>query len=77
MTPVDVTTPLLAKEDVYHTTTKTKYLKGIVVSTVTSVATAGEETVTSTGSLRCSKGWFVKDENGTDYIIPLYTVAKG
>ena len=63
-----------AKEDLYVTQLKTKYLKGLVVSAYTSVATAGESTPYSAASIKCDKILEIIDSSGTTYYTPLFTV---
>ena len=62
--------------DVYYTHIKTKYISGFVVSSNQSVATAGEGTIYSSGSLRCDKVIEIADEGGTTYYIPAFSVSN-
>lgn len=61
--------------DEYITQLKTKYIKGLVKTAYTSVATTGESTVYSTGSLKCDTVFETIDSAGTTYYIPAYTVG--
>lgn len=62
--------------DSYYTHTKTKYISGLVKTAHVSVATAGQHTVYSTGSLKCSAALEIIDSAGTTYYIPLYAVSN-
>jgi len=63
-----------SKEDQYFTQLKVKYVKGLVSTASTSVATAGNNTVTSGDgfSLVCDAALEFIDSAGTTYYTPLY-----
>jgi len=61
-----------SKHDLYYTQVKTKYLKGLVSTTTSSVATAGKTTIYLSTGLYCDKALEFIDSAGVTYNIPLY-----
>jgi hypothetical protein len=61
-----------SKHDIYYTQIKTKYLKGLVSTTTSSVATAGKTTIYKSTGLYCDKALEFVDSAGVAYYIPAY-----
>jgi len=60
------------KHDEYYTQLKVKYIKGLVSTTTSSVATAGKGIPYKTTGLYCDKALEFVDSAGVTYYIPTY-----